>query len=196
MVSAYMMLNYHISNSKTIYVSNSTEGNMLCSWSGFLSFCLWNFQEYWCKRLHPKNVCEKVYRQPPLRDSLKKGKLRRQDFSVTKQKTALLLAADSIGKKIQYDCPGFLSNRRQVIYLEYCSRMKIFLLLRLLLLIFVYPLFFPILYVFHFDIPISYKTIFSRKACFIKHVAFTSQPVKKSKKICLSRYTQWLWTFV
>lgn len=126
MVSAYMMLNYHISNSKTIYVSNSTEGNMLCSWSGFLAFCLWNFQEYWCKRLHPKNVCEKVYRQPPLRDSLKKGKLRRQDFSVTKQKTALLLAADSIGKKIQYDCPGFLSNRRQVIYLEYCSRMKIF----------------------------------------------------------------------
>ncbi|KAH9712205.1 Suppressor of RPS4-RLD 1 [Citrus sinensis] len=71
------------------------------------------FKEYWCKRLHPKNVCEKVYRQPPLRDSLKKGKLRRQDFSVTKQKTALLLAADSIGKKIQYDCPGFLSNRRQ-----------------------------------------------------------------------------------
>ncbi|KAJ0040577.1 hypothetical protein Pint_27946 [Pistacia integerrima] len=71
------------------------------------------FKEYWCKRLHPKNVCEKVYRQPPLRDSLKKGKLRKQDFAVTKQKTALLLAADSIGKKIQYDVPGFLSNRRQ-----------------------------------------------------------------------------------
>ncbi|KAJ0096832.1 hypothetical protein Patl1_28575 [Pistacia atlantica] len=74
---------------------------------------VWNSQEYWCKRLHPKNVCEKVYRQPPLRDSLKKGKLRKQDFAVTKQKTALLLAADSIGKKIQYDVPGFLSNRRQ-----------------------------------------------------------------------------------
>ncbi|KAL5753095.1 hypothetical protein ACOSP7_023263 [Xanthoceras sorbifolium] len=71
------------------------------------------FKEYWCKRLHPKNVCEKVYRQPPLRDSLKKGKLRKQDFAVTKQKTALLVAADLIGKKIQYDCPGFLSNRRQ-----------------------------------------------------------------------------------
>uniref|UniRef100_A0A5B6ZGZ4 Putative tetratricopeptide repeat protein 13 isoform X1 n=1 Tax=Davidia involucrata TaxID=16924 RepID=A0A5B6ZGZ4_DAVIN len=71
------------------------------------------FKEYWCKRLHPKNVCEKVYRQPPLRDSLKKGKLRKQDFSVTKQKTALLQAADSIGKKIQYTCPGFLPNRRQ-----------------------------------------------------------------------------------
>ncbi|GAV58758.1 TPR_1 domain-containing protein/TPR_11 domain-containing protein [Cephalotus follicularis] len=71
------------------------------------------FKEYWCKRLHPKNVCEKVYRQPPLRDSLKRGKLRKQDFAVKKQKTALLLAADSIGKKIQYDCPGFLPNRRQ-----------------------------------------------------------------------------------
>lgn len=47
---------------------------------------------------------------------MKKGKLRKQDFAVTKQKTALLLAADSIGKKIQYDVPGFLSNRRQVIY--------------------------------------------------------------------------------
>ncbi|XWS33530.1 hypothetical protein CRYUN_Cryun22dG0091200 [Craigia yunnanensis] len=71
------------------------------------------FKEYWCKRLHPKDVCEKVFRQPPLRDSLKKGKLRKQDFAVTKNKTALLLAADSIGKKIQYDCPGFLPNRRQ-----------------------------------------------------------------------------------
>ncbi|KAJ9177336.1 hypothetical protein P3X46_012567 [Hevea brasiliensis] len=71
------------------------------------------FKEYWCKRLHPKNVCEKVYRQPPLRDSLKRGKLRKQDFAMTKQKTALLVAADSIGKKIQYDCPGFLPNRRQ-----------------------------------------------------------------------------------
>ncbi|XP_012491923.1 suppressor of RPS4-RLD 1 [Gossypium raimondii] len=71
------------------------------------------FKEYWCKRLHPKNVCEKVFRQPPLRDSLKKGKLRKQDIAITKHKTALLLAADLIGKKIQYDCPGFLPNRRQ-----------------------------------------------------------------------------------
>ncbi|KAL8476980.1 hypothetical protein ACS0TY_029326 [Phlomoides rotata] len=71
------------------------------------------FKEYWCKRLHPKNVCEKVYRQPPLRDSLRKGKLKKQDFSLTKQKTALLQAADSIGKKIQYHCPGFLPNKRQ-----------------------------------------------------------------------------------
>ncbi|GMI76873.1 SUPPRESSOR OF RPS4-RLD 1, SUPPRESSOR OF RPS4-RLD 3 [Hibiscus trionum] len=71
------------------------------------------FKEYWCKRLHPKIVCEKVFRQPPLGDSLKKGKLRKQDMAITKHKTALLLAADSIGKKIQYNCPGFLPNRRQ-----------------------------------------------------------------------------------
>ncbi|KAE8672583.1 Suppressor of RPS4-RLD 1 [Hibiscus syriacus] len=72
------------------------------------------FKEYWCKRLHPKNVCEKVFRQPPLRDSLKKGKLKKQYMAVTKHKTALILAADSIGKKIQYDCPGFLPNKRQL----------------------------------------------------------------------------------
>uniref|UniRef100_A0A2P2MBV0 Uncharacterized protein n=1 Tax=Rhizophora mucronata TaxID=61149 RepID=A0A2P2MBV0_RHIMU len=71
------------------------------------------FKEYWCKRLHPKNVCEKVFRQPPLRESLKKSKLRKQDFAITKQKAVLLVAADSIGKKIQYDCLGFLPNRRQ-----------------------------------------------------------------------------------
>ncbi|RWR81440.1 suppressor of RPS4-RLD 1 [Cinnamomum micranthum f. kanehirae] len=71
------------------------------------------FKEYWCKRLHPKNVCEKVYRQPPLRDSLKKGRLRKQDFAATKQKAVLLQAADAIGKKIQYNCSGFLHNRRQ-----------------------------------------------------------------------------------
>lgn len=71
------------------------------------------FKEYWCKRLHPKNVCEKVYRQPPLKESLKKGKQRKQEFTSTKQKTALLQAADSIGRNIQYHCPGFLHNRRQ-----------------------------------------------------------------------------------
>lgn len=71
------------------------------------------FKEYWCKRLHPKNVCEKVFRQPPLRESLRKGKLRKQELALTKQKSALIQAADSIGQKIQYDCPGFLPNRRQ-----------------------------------------------------------------------------------
>lgn len=64
--------------------------------------------------MHPKNVCEKVFRQPPLRESLRKGKLKKQEFTITKQKAALLLASDSIGMKIQYDCPGFLPNRRQV----------------------------------------------------------------------------------
>ncbi|CAH9089930.1 unnamed protein product [Cuscuta epithymum] len=71
------------------------------------------FKEYWCKRLHPKDVCEKVYRQPPLKESLKKGKVRRLHSSPTKQAHALLQAADSIGRGIQYHCPGFLPNRRQ-----------------------------------------------------------------------------------
>ncbi|CAH8274011.1 unnamed protein product [Arabidopsis lyrata] len=71
------------------------------------------FKEYWCKRLHPKNVCEKVYRQPPLRESLKKGKLKKQDLAITKQKANVLRFADLIGKRIQYDCPGFLPNKRQ-----------------------------------------------------------------------------------
>lgn len=81
-----------------------------------IASCLPNTQEYWCKRLHPKHVCEKVYRQPSLRESLKKGKVRKQDFAITKQKNVLLQAADSIGRRIQYDCPGFLPNRRQVIF--------------------------------------------------------------------------------
>ncbi|XP_057544804.1 suppressor of RPS4-RLD 1 isoform X2 [Amaranthus tricolor] len=71
------------------------------------------FKEYWCKRLHPKDVCEKVYRQPTLRDSQKKSKLKKLDFAMTKQKTALINAADSIGQKIQYHSAGFLANRRQ-----------------------------------------------------------------------------------
>ncbi|EPS60222.1 hypothetical protein M569_14582, partial [Genlisea aurea] len=71
------------------------------------------FKEYWFKKLHPKVVCEKVYRQPPLRDSFRKGKLKKLDFTLTKQKAAILQAADSIGKKIQYSCSGFLPNKRQ-----------------------------------------------------------------------------------
>uniref|UniRef100_A0A0D6R5N2 Suppressor of RPS4-RLD 1 n=1 Tax=Araucaria cunninghamii TaxID=56994 RepID=A0A0D6R5N2_ARACU len=71
------------------------------------------FKEAWCKRLHPKGVCEVVVRQPPLRDSLKKGRLKQQDFVMTKSKKILLEAADRIGKKIQYSCPGFLQNKRQ-----------------------------------------------------------------------------------
>lgn len=67
------------------------------------------FKEYWCKRLHPKNVCEKVYRQPPLR----KAKVKKQDFTMTKPKSTLLSAADRVGKTIQYHCPGFLPNKRQ-----------------------------------------------------------------------------------
>ena len=52
-----------------------------------------------------------------MRDSLRKAKLRKQEAVITKQKAAaaLIVAADSIGAKIQYNCPGFLANRRQVI---------------------------------------------------------------------------------
>ncbi|KAG1347909.1 suppressor of RPS4-RLD 1 [Cocos nucifera] len=71
------------------------------------------FKEYWCKRLHPKCVCERVFRQPPLRESLKKGRLKKQEFVVTKHRQTLMRAADFIGQKIQYNCPGFLPNRRQ-----------------------------------------------------------------------------------
>lgn len=71
------------------------------------------FKEYWCKKLHPKYVCERVFRQPTLRDSLKKGRFKKQEFSFTKQKTSLLQAADRLGQKIQYNCPGFLPNKRQ-----------------------------------------------------------------------------------
>ncbi|PKA57439.1 TPR repeat-containing thioredoxin TDX [Apostasia shenzhenica] len=71
------------------------------------------FKEYWCKKLHPKYVCERVFRQPTLRDSLKKGRLKKQEFTFSKQKTNLLQVADRIGQKIQYNCPGFLPNKRQ-----------------------------------------------------------------------------------
>ncbi|KAJ3669831.1 hypothetical protein LUZ60_010155 [Juncus effusus] len=71
------------------------------------------FKEYWCKRQHPKYVCEKVYRQPPLRISLKAGKINKQEFKFTKHQISLLQTADSIGRKIQYNCPGFLHNKRQ-----------------------------------------------------------------------------------
>jgi hypothetical protein len=65
-------------------------------------------------------VAEKVYRQPPLRISLRNGRLNKQDFKFTKHQTTLLLAADSIGKKIQYNCRGFLPNQRQVSLLMPC----------------------------------------------------------------------------
>ncbi|CAN7120269.1 unnamed protein product, partial [Brassica rapa subsp. narinosa] len=41
---------------------------------------------------------------PPLRESLKKSKLKKQDVSITKPKANLLCFTDFIGKKIQYDC--------------------------------------------------------------------------------------------
>jgi len=71
------------------------------------------FKEAWCKRLHPKGVCEVVVRQPPLRESLKKGRVKQQEFIMTKPKKLLLETADRIGKKIQYYCSGFSHNKRQ-----------------------------------------------------------------------------------
>ncbi|XP_078430311.1 tetratricopeptide repeat (TPR)-like superfamily protein isoform X2 [Wolffia australiana] len=71
------------------------------------------FKEYWCKRLHPKHVSERVFRQTPLSESLNKGRLSKLDRIITKQTNMLLQAADLIGHKIQYNCAGFLSNRRQ-----------------------------------------------------------------------------------
>ena len=98
---------------------------------------MYYIQEYWCKKLHPKNVCEKVFRQPPLRESLRKGKLKKQEFTITKQKAALLQASDSIGMKIQYDCPGFLPNRRQVkLFLVSCSSISHGLLIIIIFLSF------------------------------------------------------------
>lgn len=70
------------------------------------------FKEYWCKKLHPKKVCEKVFRQPALHDN-KRNKIRKQDSVVTKQKMTLLEVADYVGCKIQYQSPGFLPNKRQ-----------------------------------------------------------------------------------
>lgn len=105
---------------------------MVCSFINVHLICVdWltcimsiSLQEYWCKRLHPKYVCERVFRQPPLRDSLKKGRLKKQEFVVTKHRQTLLRAADFIGQKIQYSCPGFLQNKRQVTNIVFISLHK------------------------------------------------------------------------
>ena len=99
------------------------------------------FQEYWCKRLNPKDVCEKVYRQPPLRESLKKDKLKKQDLAITKPKANLLRFTDMIGKKIQYFCPGFLPNRRQVTWSSYLNILFFSCPCCIYLYIYIYPLY-------------------------------------------------------
>lgn len=91
----------------------ASKANVFFSWFDIDGDVHPMFKEAWCKRLHPKGVCEVVVRQPPLRESLKKGRLKQQDFVMTKPKKILLQAADRIGEKIQYYCPGFLKNKRQ-----------------------------------------------------------------------------------
>jgi hypothetical protein len=51
---------------------------------------------------------------PPIKESLKTGRLRGHDFVISKAKKLLLDFADELGCKIQYHCPGFLKSRRQV----------------------------------------------------------------------------------
>lgn len=72
---------------------------------------LW--KEAWCKRLRPTVVIASLCTQPLVKDSLKNGRLRGQDFVISKAKRILLETADQLGCKMQYNCPGFLKNRRQ-----------------------------------------------------------------------------------
>ncbi|KAH6556121.1 hypothetical protein KP509_1Z203500 [Ceratopteris richardii] len=51
--------------------------------------------------------------QPPVKESLKNGRIRGQDFVISKAKRSILEIADQIGCRIQYNCAGFSRNRRQ-----------------------------------------------------------------------------------
>lgn len=72
-----------------------------------------SLKEAWCKRLRPTVYIASFCSQPPVKESLKSGRLRGQDFVISKAKRSLLEAADRIGCRMQYNCPGFLKNRRQ-----------------------------------------------------------------------------------
>jgi hypothetical protein len=76
-----------------------------------VSRVMWVEQEAWCKRLPPNSSFK---RQPSLNVMSKGGQLRQQDSALTRTKKLLLEAADEIGRLIQYNCPGFLQNKRQV----------------------------------------------------------------------------------
>lgn len=79
------------------------------------SWVMWVGQEAWCKRLLPTPSFK---HQPSLNVMPKGGQLRQQDSALTRTKKMLLEAADEIGRLIQYNCPGFLRNIRQVWYLN------------------------------------------------------------------------------
>lgn len=72
---------------------------------------LW--KEAWCKRLRPNVRIASLCTQPPVKDSLKSGRLRGQDFVISKAKRVLLETADQLGCKMQYRSPGFFKNKRQ-----------------------------------------------------------------------------------
>lgn len=72
-----------------------------------------SLKEAWCKRLRPTVIIASFCSQPPVKESLKSGRLRGQDFVISKAKRSLLEIADQLGCKMQYRSPGFLKNRRQ-----------------------------------------------------------------------------------
>lgn len=72
-----------------------------------------SLKEAWCKRLRPTVHIASFCSQPPVKESLKGGRIRGQDFVISRAKRSLLEAADQIGCLMQYTCAGFLKNRRQ-----------------------------------------------------------------------------------
>ncbi|MCO5575061.1 hypothetical protein L7F22_028858 [Adiantum nelumboides] len=72
-----------------------------------------SLKEAWCKRLRPSSEVFPFCCQPLVKESLRSGRVRGQDFVISKAKRSLLEVADQIGVKMQYYCPGFSKNRRQ-----------------------------------------------------------------------------------
>ncbi|KAJ7524844.1 hypothetical protein O6H91_17G024500 [Diphasiastrum complanatum] len=71
------------------------------------------FKEAWCKRIPPIFLLPSYVHQPRLKVSTGIAQLKTQDGLLTHHKKLLLDAADQLGRKIQYTCPGFSKNRRQ-----------------------------------------------------------------------------------
>ncbi|KAI5065864.1 hypothetical protein GOP47_0018488 [Adiantum capillus-veneris] len=70
-------------------------------------------KEAWCKRVRPSSEIFPYCCQPPVKESLRSGRVRGQDFVISRAKRSLLEAADQIGVRMQYNCQGFPRNRRQ-----------------------------------------------------------------------------------
>ncbi|KAG6545276.1 hypothetical protein Mapa_013389 [Marchantia paleacea] len=71
------------------------------------------FKEAWCKRMSPLVLLPSYVRQPQFKDPGNALTPKIENFVLTKSKKALLEAADRLGHRIQYNCPGFLRNLRQ-----------------------------------------------------------------------------------